>query len=102
MDLTYRLTRAQLVALAPCEEGIALFDRLSTGGVIESTSAKMLLEIVQQIPRDFAEWLGGLFVSGSGDGSGYGSGYGSGSGDGSGYGSGDGSGYGSGDGDGRG
>ena len=73
MELIYRLTREQLEALAPCPEGLDLFDRLSTGGVIESTSAEQLIALAKKIPNAFKKWLGPLLISGSGDG--YGDGY---------------------------
>lgn len=99
MGLIVRLTRDQLVALEPCEEGLELFDSLAVRGVVECRTTTAAEAIAAKIPESFADWLGPICVRGSGygDGSGDGSGYGDGDGygDGSGSGSGYGDGYGS-------
>ena len=96
VDVAFRLTRAQIVAMAPCAEGLVLFDRLVPGGEFRaetSASATMLNDL---IPAPFAGWLGPVMLTSTGDGYGHGFGYGDG------YGYGDGCGYGHGYGDGYG
>ena len=105
MGLIVRLTRAGLVAMGVCADGVALFDKLAPAGEIRITDPSVLSEALASVPNDYRQWLGPLAAgSGSGDGSGYGYGYGSGSsyGYGYGYGYGDGAGYGYGSGDGYG
>ena len=102
MDLAVRLTRAQLLALGACGDGLAAFDREAPDGILAVKDETSLREIESRVPADYVSWIGNVVPGGSGDGSGSGfgdgsgSGYGSGDGDGYGYGYGYGDGYGDG------
>ena len=102
MDLIFQLTRAQLLALEPCPEGVALFDRLVPSGVFRAETSASATMLNDSVPVSFRAWLGPVMLRDDGYGFGYGYGYGVGYGFGSGYGDGYGDGSGDGSGDGRG
>jgi hypothetical protein len=81
-----RLTRAQIVALNPCSEGMACFDRLVPSGIFVAESEAESMALDSRAQPAWLDWIGNVKPrrDGSGSGDGYGSGYGSGDGSGDG------------------
>src|SRR6185312_2976992 len=82
VELIVKLTRAQLVALEPCDGGLEAFDQIAPSGTLEARSESELASLSRSVKAEWRKWAGNVVPAGYGygDGNGYGNGYGYGNG----------------------